>query len=174
MSETFAGQLLIATPQLIDPNFYRTVVLVLQDDDEGTVGVVLNRPMGEPVGDHLPDWRDATEDGEVHAGGPVEPEVAIGLAVGGKGEATAVPGLSMVDLNEPPAGPLGSVRIYSGYAGWGPQQLEDEITMGSWYVAQASPDDPFAHAETLWREVLRRQSGQVSVVSTYSDQPELN
>lgn len=174
MSESHTGKLLVATPQLIDPNFYMTVVLVLQHDEEGCVGVVLNRPTDERVGKHLPEWGEAADDDVVYSGGPVEPEVAIGIAVASEGEPTGVPGLRMVDLMNPPGDGLGAVRIYSGYAGWGASQLDDEITMGSWYVTQASPDDPFAPADHMWRDVLRRQPGQLSVVSTYSERPDLN
>lgn len=167
--------LLVATPRLIDPNFFRTVVLMLQADDDGTIGVVLNRPTTEAVTDHLPNWADhVVAPGLVHYGGPVEPEVAIALSVGGAGMPTGVPGLSLVDLGEDPTSGAHQVRVYSGYAGWGAQQLEDEIEMGSWYVVQASPDDPFEEPEGQWRRVLRRQPGHLSIVSTYPDDVTLN
>jgi len=168
------GNLLVATPQLIDPNFYRAVVLILQHDEEGSVGVVLNRPTLERVGNHLPEWEKATREGLVFAGGPVEPEVAIGISSSMSGEPTGVAGLSMVDLTQEPEESQGLTQVYSGYSGWGPGQMEDELEMGSWYVIQASPDDPFANHEALWRDVLRRQGGHLSVVSTFSDEPELN
>lgn len=175
VSESYAGRLLVAGPNLIDPNFYRTVVLILQHDDEGTVGVVLNRATTEHVGDHLPDWAEHTADpGYVHYGGPVEPEMAIGLALTGEGEPTGVPGLSLVDLSEPPAGPGPSVRIYSGYSGWGGGQLEAELASGSWYVAQAAPEDPFADPVGQWRRVLRRQPGHIALVSTFPDDITMN
>lgn len=176
MTESHAGKLLVATPSLIDPNFYRTVILMLQDDEEGTVGVVLNRPSEEPVEDHLPEWLDRTMPPHViHFGGPVEPEVAIGLSTSDEGMPASVPGLNLVDLSSPPPASEGpEVRIYSGYAGWGKDQLEAEIEMGSWYVVQASPDDPFEHPEGQWRRVLRRQPGILSLVSTYPDDVRAN
>jgi len=167
--------LLVATPRLVDPNFYRTVVLMLQADDDGTIGIVLNRPTTETVADHLPDWADVVvPPGLVHYGGPVEPEVAIAVTVGGPGQPTGVPGLTLVDLGETPPKESHRVRVYSGYAGWGAQQLTDEIDMGSWYVVQASPDDPFEEPEGQWRRVLRRQPGHLSIVSTYPDDVTLN
>jgi putative transcriptional regulator len=173
--ESLAGSLLLATPMLFDPHFYRTVVLVVQHDDDGVVGLVLNRPTTELVVDHIPDWADrVAEPANVNYGGPVEPAVAIGLALTTDGLGTGVPGLSMIDLASPPDESHSPVRIYSGYAGWGRDQLEAEIAGGSWYIVQASPDDPFDQSEGQWRRVLRRQPGFLSVVSTYPDDIDLN
>lgn len=174
--DSYAGSLLVATPGLLDPNFYRTVVILLQHDEEGCVGVVLNRPTGEPVADHLPGWETRVpEPKTVNYGGPVEPEVAIGLSLAGDGMPTGVPGLKLVDLSTtPPEDDQGPVRIYSGYSGWGSEQLEGEIALGSWYVVQASPEDPFDTDEGQWRRVLRRQPGFLSAVSTFPDDPTLN
>ena len=88
--------------------------------------------------------------------------------------AAETPGLSLVDLSEPPNSVSHPVRIYSGYSGWGRDQLEAEIATGSWYVVQASPEDPFDTFDDQWRRVLRRQSGFLSVVSTFPDDPSLN
>lgn len=173
--DSLAGNLLVATPILLDPNFYRTVVLLLQHDEDGCVGVVLNRPTEEPVANHLPDWADHVPDPHtVNFGGPVEPAVAIGLSLAGDGMSTGVPGLSLVDLGDPPEVNSHPVRIYSGYSGWGTEQLETEIAMGSWYVVQASPDDPFDTDQDQWRRVLRRQPGFLSVVSTFPDDVTMN
>jgi putative transcriptional regulator len=173
--DSLAGSLLVATPNLIDPNFFRTIVLLLQHDEEGCVGVVLNRPTEEPVDAHLPEWADLVpEPRTVNYGGPVEPSVAIGLSLSGEGMPTGVAGLSLIDLSAPPAGDGHPVRIYSGYSGWGSEQLETEIALGSWYVVQASPDDAFDRYDGQWRRVLRRQPGFLSVVSTYPDDPGLN
>lgn len=173
--DSFAGSLLVATPALLDPNFYRTVVLLLQHEEDGCVGVVLNRPTGQPVADHLPEWDDLVpEPRTVNYGGPVEPEIAIGLSLGSEGMPTGVPGLSLIDLGGSPGDAHHPVRIYSGYSGWGRDQLESEIATGSWYVVQASPDDPFDADEGQWRRVLRRQPGFLSVVSTFPDDATLN
>lgn len=165
----------MATPILFDPNFHRTVVLLLQHDDDGCVGVVLNRPTSEAVSDHIPEWADrVSEPGTVNFGGPVDPAVAIGLALGSDGLPTGVPGLSMIDLGKSPDEGAHPVRIYSGYSGWGTDQLETEIAGGSWYVVQASPDDPFDTEDDQWRRILRRQPGFLSVVSTYTEDTKLN
>ena len=175
MEESQAGMLLVATPRLYDPNFYRTVVLLFQHDEDGSLGVVLNRVTTEKVSDHLPAWSDrAAEPGLVHFGGPVEPEVAIGVSAGVFGEATGVPGLSIVDLGADPDPDMASVRVYSGYAGWGEGQLEAELAEGSWYLVQAAPDDPFAVPSLLWSRVLRRQHGHLALVSTFPDDVSLN
>lgn len=168
--ESYVGSLLVATPALLDPNFFRTVVLLLQHDDDGCVGVVLNRPTEEAVADHLPGWdHRVPEPKTVNYGGPVEPEVAIGLSLAGDGMPTEVPGLTLIDLSAPPDDGQHPVRIYSGYSGWGSEQLESEIAMGSWYVVQASPEDPFDTSDGQWRRVLRRQPGFLSAVSTFPD-----
>lgn len=173
--DSYAGSLLVATPALLDPNFYRTVVLLLQHEEDGCVGVVLNRPTEELVAEHLPGWEDRVSDPKiVNYGGPVEPEVAIGLALAGDGMPTGVPGLKLVDLSAPPDEDHGPVRIYSGYSGWGAEQLESEIALGSWYVVQASPEDPFDTDDGQWRRVLRRQPGFLSIVSTFPDDVTLN
>lgn len=173
--ESYAGSLLVATPVLLDPHFYRTVVLIIQHDEDGCVGLILNRPTDEPVVKHLSEWADLVEEpASVYYGGPVDPEVAIGLGLSGKGMATGVPGLSILDLAEPPDDGGPPVRIYSGYSGWGREQLESEIAGGSWYVVQASPEDPFDADVGQWRRVLRRQPGFLSVVSTFPDDIELN
>ncbi len=171
----YAGSLLVATPALLDPNFYRTVVLLLQHEEDGCVGVVLNRPTSEAVADHLPEWDHlVSEPKTVNYGGPVDPEIAIGLSLASVGMPTGVPGLRLVDLTTPPGDTHQPVRIYSGYSGWDSDQLEAEIAMGSWYVVQASPDDPFDTDEGQWRRVLRRQPGFLSVVSTFPDDASLN
>ena len=175
MDGTLGGQLLVATPLLIDPNFWRSVVLILQHDDDGSLGLVLNRPTIQRVETHIPVWGPlAAKPGTVHLGGPVEPSVAIGLATGQGGEPTGVPGLSIVDLEAAPGERTSAVRIYSGYAGWGQGQLETEIAEGSWYVVPASPDDPFDRPEGQWSRILRRQTGHLALVSTFPDDVDLN
>lgn len=170
MEQSLSGQLLVATPLLIDPNFWRSVVLILQHDDEGSLGLILNRPTMERVESHIPSWgRFAAQPGTVHVGGPVDPRVAIGLATGPAGAPTGVPGLTIVDLEQEPGEGTSAVRIYSGYSGWGAGQLEAEVEEGSWYVVPASPDDPFDRPDGQWSRVLRRQQGHLALVSTFPD-----
>ncbi len=173
--ETHAGKLLVATPMLIDPHFWRTVIFMLQHDEEGTVGLVLNRPTPELVVDHLPEWIAGKSDPQrLFYGGPVEPEMAIALGPGGVGEQTMLPGVTLVDLSTNPPTDPARIRVYSGYAGWGAGQLEAEIAEGSWYLVQASPDDPFDRPEGQWARILRRQNGYLALVSTFPVDVALN
>lgn len=173
--QTFEGHLLIATPGLEDPNFWRSVVFVVQHDASGCVGLVLNRITSEQVKDHLPEWDEFVDDPRlVHYGGPVDPAVAIGLGSTSTGEPTGVEGLTIVDLAGSATAHSGRMRIYSGYSGWDSNQLEEEVMTGAWYVAPATAEDPFRSTETMWKDVLRRQSGKLSVVSTYTDEAHWN
>lgn len=177
MTDSLAGRLLVASPVLSDPNFSRTVVLLLQHDEEGAVGVVLNRPSESPVSDHLPAWAEVvTEPGVVFVGGPCEPAVAIGLTDGDRvREPVGPPGLGVVDLEADPE-PGRRVRIFSGYAGWGPDQLEDELEEGAWVVVDAEPDDALStRPEGLWRAVLARQPRrELKLLASYPPDPSLN
>ncbi|MGK5630502.1 YqgE/AlgH family protein [Streptomyces sp. URMC 123] len=187
---SLTGRLLVATPALADPNFDRAVVLLLDHDEEGSLGVVLNRPTPVGVGDILESWAAlAGEPGVVFQGGPVSLDSALGVAVV-PGEAGTVPGegplgwrrvhgaIGLVDLEAPPellASALGSLRIFAGYAGWGPGQLEDELVEGAWYVVESEPGDVSSpDPEQLWRAVLRRQRNELAMVATYPDDPSLN
>ncbi|MFJ9377869.1 MULTISPECIES: YqgE/AlgH family protein [unclassified Streptomyces] len=185
---SLTGRLLVATPALADPNFDRAVVLLLDHDEEGSLGVVLNRPTPVDVGDILEGWADlAGEPGVVFQGGPVQLDSALGVAVipgGATGESTPLGwrrvhgAIGLVDLEAPPellASALGSLRIFAGYAGWGPGQLENELVEGAWYVVESEPGDVSSPSpERLWREVLRRQRSELAMVATYPDDPSLN
>jgi putative transcriptional regulator len=191
MQETArAGELLVATPLLGDPNFKRTVVLVVEHErEEGTLGVVLNRPTEVSVGQVLEPWTDlATGPSVVFTGGPVAPTSALALALAtGDGEPLGWRGLDgappmsrigLVDLEAPPqvlAAEIVSLRVFAGYAGWGSGQLRAEIEEGAWYVLPGDPLDPFmADPQRLWQAVLRRQGGELAMVATYPDDPRLN
>ncbi|MGW2561679.1 YqgE/AlgH family protein [Streptomyces sp. NPDC001514] len=181
---SLTGRLLVATPALADPNFDRAVVLLLDHDEEGSLGVVLNRPTPVGVGDILESWADlAGEPGVVFQGGPVSLDAALGLAVipgdeGPLGWRRVYGAIGLVDLETPPellASALGSLRIFAGYAGWGPGQLEEELTEGAWYVVESEPGDVSSPSpENLWRSVLRRQRNELAMVATYPDDPSLN
>ncbi len=185
-----AGRLLIATPLLGDPNFRRTVVLIVEHEEtEGTLGVVLNRPTTVGVGQVLDQWTElVTDPSVVFKGGPVAPNSALALAlVPGKDEpvgwraldgAPALARLGLLDLDAPPgllAAAIASLRVYAGYAGWSPGQLEAEIDEGAWHVVGAEPADVFAaEPERLWRDILHRQQGDLAFLATYPDDPGLN
>lgn len=172
---SFHGRLLVASPLLVEPIFHRTVILLLEHNEEGAIGLILNRPSDHPVIAHLPQWAVlASEPGLVYIGGPVEPDVAIGLASSGAGHATAVPGLSTLDLELDPPRSLENVRIYAGYSGWSAGQLEEEIYEGAWYVVPASVDDAFGRADGMWNRILRRQPGRLAILANYPPDPSLN
>jgi putative transcriptional regulator len=189
-SDPKAGRLLVATPLLEDPNFRRSVVLIVEHEDvQGTLGVVLNRPSTIDVGQVLEQWTGvASEPSVVFRGGPVAPDTALALAmIPGRDEpvgwraldgAPALARLGLLDLDTPPrllAPAITSLRVYAGYAGWSPDQLQAEIDEGAWYVLAAEPADVFAAApEQLWRQVLRRQDGDLAFLATYPDDPALN
>lgn len=181
---SWAGRLVVATPTLLDPNFLRAVVLLLQHaPGEGAAGVVLTRPSGTPLGEVLPGWHDlAAQPAVVFGGGPVQRESAVGLArarPGTGGSPTfaplALPTIGTVDLHVPPGDALLAVRVFAGYAGWSPGQLEAEVEQGAWWVLDALPGDAFAERpEQLWRQVLRRQGPPIAYAASYPEDPGLN
>ncbi|WP_205474416.1 YqgE/AlgH family protein [Nocardioides sp. SYSU D00038] len=185
MAEVRAGMLLVATPVLLDPNFSETVVLVLDSDDDGALGVVLNRPSAVRVDEVLEPWGDVVAEPEVlFQGGPVSTEgaLAVGLLRDPDDEPVGfreVDGrLGLVDLDTPVElvdGSLAGLRIFAGYAGWGAEQLAGEIEEGCWYVVPAQAADAFRlDAGDLWREVMRRQPGELAWHSTRPADPGLN
>jgi putative transcriptional regulator len=183
--ESLTGRLLVATPSLKDPNFERTVVLLVAHEDAGALGVVLNRATEVPVSDVLEGWSAlAVEPAVVFEGGPVQPEAAICLARTKTG-AQRVAGFNRVsgavgtvDLSGDPEklrDALQSVRVFAGYAGWAPGQLEGEIEAGSWFVFDALPGDAFVNRpDDLWQMVLRRQGGLTAAVAIFPADPTMN
>ena len=181
--ESLRGRLLVATPNLSDPNFFRTVVLVIEHGDDGALGVVLNRPSELEVAEPLPAWADvAAQPPVVFVGGPVSPGSAICLArvrpANGDGWEPLVGSVGAVDLNLGPDEMTPrpeEVRVFAGYAGWGPRQLEAEIHSGGWFVVDAEPDDAlFPLPDDLWSAVLRRQPGRLALFACYPPDPALN
>jgi putative transcriptional regulator len=181
------GRLLVAAPMLDDPTFARTVVLLLDHDEEGSLGLVLNRPSHVPVGAVLPPWDGRTTGADVlFTGGPVADDsaLALGMLPGPhdgpepEGFRRVAGPFGLVDLDLDPdewVGTLDAIRIYAGYAGWAAGQLEDELDQGSWYVLDGGPSDVFGDdAETLWQRVLRRQTGDLPFLATPSTDPTLN
>src|SRR6478609_6404999 len=152
-----AGRLLVATPALGDPHFDRTVVLVLDHDENGALGVVINRPTPVLVDEVLPDWSPyVTGEAVLFAGGPVGTDSALALAQleGGGGPEAPTPGfrplagaIGLLDLDTPPeilAPGLVGLRVFAGYSGWSTGQLEAEIDADAWFVVAAVAGDPFA------------------------------
>jgi putative transcriptional regulator len=179
------GRLLVASPLLGDDNFKRSVVLVLDHGEDGALGVVVNRPLEVDVAAVLPAWQPyATLPGRLFRGGPVALDSALGVvAVPGDddepvGVRRILGSLGLVDLDTPPeivAGGVAGLRIFAGYAGWGKGQLEGEIGQGAWYVVDAEARDAFSDSpDELWRNVLRRQRGDLAFLATYPDDPSQN
>lgn len=180
-----AGMLLVATAQLRDPNFAGSVVLLLDVNAEGALGVVLNRPSQVRVSEVLADWGSLCAEPEVlFSGGPVTPDGAIAVAMVHDpsqepiGFRSVVGRVGMLDLDTPTElldGSLSGLRVFAGYAGWGAEQLRDEVAEGSWYVVPGEPGDAFrTDCWQLRRDVLRRQPGQLAWHLTRPVDPDLN
>lgn len=171
--KSVAGRLIVASPSLDDPNFARTIVLVCEHDEAGALGVVLNRATSEPVEVHLPTWAPTlAAPPVVFVGGPVQPETAVALAEGSPTPCLGDVGLA--DVGDEPSG-VGRVRVFAGYAGWGPGQLDAELSTGAWGIAHGRPDDVFhPDPERLWGDVLRRQRGELRLWSTFPADPTRN
>lgn len=180
MTRFHSRRLLVATPLIGDGNFERTVVLMLEHNADGAIGLVLNRPTSLAVAELLTGWEGTP--GVLFSGGPVSPETLIGLS--GEWPGCADSGWRRI------LGDVGSVnlslgadelaarpglRIYSGYAGWESNQLEREIDSGAWFIVDAEPADVLCgDPEGLWRAVLGRQSDETAWFRNYPDNPRAN
>jgi len=179
-----AGQLLVAEPMLGDPNFDRTVVLVIDHTVEGALGLVLNRPTDVLVAEALPAWAPLVSDPPVvHVGGPVEERsgwclVRIDDADGREGFVAVLGDVGLLDLETDPLDVASSVRaarLFAGYSGWGAGQLERELAADAWYVVAAEPDDAFLpDATALWSRILARQGGPLSRLAHFPPDPTFN
>jgi putative transcriptional regulator len=180
--DSLRGQLLIAAPALVDPNFARSVVLLLEHSDEGAMGLILNRPVEATVGEAAPELEDVVDGEEpLFQGGPVQPSGVIVLAefadpddaamlvVGGVGPMSASADLATVQVVE------GRARAFAGHAGWGPEQLESELEREDWFVEPALADDAFAADPLqLWGGVLERKGGRYALVARMPEDPRVN
>jgi putative transcriptional regulator len=182
MAESLQGQLLIAAPTLVDPNFARTVVAIANHDDDGALGIVLNRPSETEVAEAVPDLAELVDDGEVvHVGGPVQPGAIVVLAqFEAPGEAAFIVTESVglvADRTEIERLPdvTARRRVFAGYAGWGPGQLEAELEREDWILEPARPADVFTEdAGELWGSVLERKGGQYRLVARMPLDPSVN
>ena len=176
------GQLLIAGPSLVDPNFWRAVVLIVEHSEEGAFGLVLNRPSETLVGEAVPEIEDLVDPDEpLFIGGPVQPS---GVVVLGQFED---PGdgalLAFDDIGVLGAGPspeehavgLRAGRAFVGHAGWGTGQLDEEIERGDWILEPARAEDAFGQEpRELWSRVLTRKGGSYALVARMPADPSLN
>lgn len=194
LQPSFSGRLLVAAPVLRDPNFDRTVVLVLEHSGEGALGIVLNRPTDADVFSALPRWESlAASPPVIFLGGPVAPTAAICIGRAQEPEPPAkrrgtsevacgwkplFDGLGTVDLERDPyelGAKIEKVRVFAGYAGWAPGQIDEEVDEGSWFVLDALPGDALsADPEGLWETVLRRQGGNLAQVANFPPDPSMN
>jgi putative transcriptional regulator len=179
--ESLKGHLLVAGPALVDPNFRRTVVLVGEHTEEGALGVVLNRASDATVLEAVPELSGLVDGLErVHVGGPVQQTAIVVLADFVDPEQAGALVLDSVgflpaEVDPDEIGDLRRARVFAGYAGWGPGQLEDELEEGSWIVEPALPDDVFTgDPDDLWSDVLRRKGGPYEVLSLMPPDPSLN
>jgi putative transcriptional regulator len=185
--DSTARRLLVSVPTLDDPNFFRSVVFMIEHTPEGAIGLVLNQPSETRVDTFLDRWADHVAAPAVaFVGGPVQQrEALIALA--------RVADVDVSDAWQPLLGRVGSidlgldpkavhpdleaVRVFAGYSGWGPGQLEYELDAGGWFVVDALPGDLLTpDPANLWRTVLRRQRGDLAVSANYplGEGPSLN
>ncbi len=180
--DSVRGQLLIAGPSLIDPNFWRTVVLVIEHTDEGALGLVLNRLSETTVGEAVPQIQELVDaDDLLSIGGPVQPSSVIILAEFEDPTDAAL--IAFDDVGVLGTGPspeeLGAgvreARAFVGHAGWGPGQLDGELERGDWILEPARARDAFgADTTTLWSQVLTRKGGSYALVARMPADPSMN
>jgi len=179
--QSLRGHLLIAGPALVDPNFWRSVVLVGEHSEDGALGVILNRASEATVDEAVPELAVLVDDiGSIHVGGPVQPSAIVVLADFVEPERAGSLVLDSVgflpsEVDPDALGELRKARVYAGYAGWGPGQLDDELEEGSWIVEPALPEDVFTpEPEGLWSDVLRRKGGPFGILAMMPPDPSLN
>ncbi|HUY86160.1 MAG TPA: YqgE/AlgH family protein [Acidimicrobiales bacterium] len=177
----------MASPRLTDPNFWRTVVLLLDMNDEGAMGIVLNRPSETSVSDPLPGWEQMIAAPDVvFVGGPVQPDVAIALACSKFEsdnsdpeifrEVTDCVGTLSLGIGPTDASArFESIRVFAGYSGWSPGQLEGELDAGAWFIVTAALEDMLSSdPQEVWRRVLKRQGGKLGMLANYPPNPSFN
>jgi putative transcriptional regulator len=174
VSDFHRGRLLIASPALSD-FFERTVVLLLEHNEEGAMGLVLNRSSKTAIAEAVPSLSGLGDDGElVRVGGPVGQNSVMILGEFEEPEEAGRPVLGRVGVVDPEhTDSLRRLRVYAGHAGWGPGQLESELEQDAWVVGGADPEDPF-HGGDLWAAALGRMGGQYALLATMPADPSLN
>ena len=175
MPDSLRGKLLIAAPSLFD-YFRRAVVLVIDHSDEGAMGVVLGRASEARVADAVPDLAPLAGDEEVvHLGGPVSPESVVAVGDFEDPDEAGVPIVATTGTLDPEHLDAGvrRLRVYAGYAGWAPGQLEAELEQDAWIVEPASPEDAFADGD-VWTTALKRKGGKYTLLATMPADPSQN
>jgi putative transcriptional regulator len=182
MAESLAGQLLLASPTLLDPNFSRTVVLIGVHNEDGAMGVVLNRPSHTTVGEAVPQLQDAVGAFEpVYVGGPVQSSSVVFLAEFLDPSPAGLLVVGRIGFPAPDAGieelaeATARRRVFAGHAGWGSGQLDAEIASEDWIAHPAQPQDVFTDApQELWSTVLKRKGGSYALVARMPLDPSVN
>lgn len=174
MPDSMSGQLLIASPALGD-FFHRAVVLVVDHTAEGAFGLVLNRPSESTVAEAVPGvFDEATGEDPLYVGGPVQPGSVTAIAEHDDPEDATkllVGAVGMVDLDAIPG--LSRIRVFAGYAGWGPGQLDAELEAEGWILDDARVEDAFSQGD-LWADALERKGGEFALLSRMPADPALN
>jgi putative transcriptional regulator len=176
------GQLLIASPAMSDPNFARTVVAIANHDEDGALGIVLNRPSETEVADAVPELDGVMDSDEVvFIGGPVQPASIVVLAEFDDPAEAAYLVVGAIGLVSDRTGldRLGDAtarrRVFAGYTGWGPGQLEAELEREDWIVEPALAADVFDEEPAeLWGRVLQRKGGQFRLLARMPLDPSVN
>ncbi|MDP9376044.1 MAG: YqgE/AlgH family protein [Actinomycetota bacterium] len=182
--DSLRGKLLLSAPNLFDPNFRRTVLLIAEHTDDGAMGVVLNRPAEVTVGEAVPDlaWLTVSGEDPIYAGGPVATDSVVILAEfeqPGLAAALILKDVGFVPAETDDPDELASgvrrSRVFAGHAGWGPGQLDAELDENSWIVEPALPEDVFADdPDALWAAVMRRKGREFRLLANMPLDPSLN
>ena len=156
------GKLLVASPQLQDPNFYRTVVFIVRHDDEGAYGLVLNRPTNQCVETVMEMLLECPchRRGQIMFGGPVEGPLVVLHDSPSSQDIECGHDLFLAScqdrVRQLMADEKARVLIFDGYSGWGPGQLEDELKVGGWLVAETEVSELFGDSDEIWERALKR------------------
>jgi putative transcriptional regulator len=179
--ESLRGRLLISSGGLFDPNFRHTVVLIGEHNAEGALGVVLNRPMDIAVAEAVPVLSSLVAPGEsLFQGGPVRPSSPVLLADLAHPELADLlvfgsVGFLVGEVSADVRPGIRRARVFAGYSGWGPGQLEAEMEHDSWILEPALEDDIFTSApESLWMRVLQRKGPEYQHLSRMPFDPSMN
>lgn len=176
--DNLKGKLLLANGSLFGPVFRQTVILMADHDDQGALGFVLNQPTAMIVDHSESAPHLAGIDTTVYSGGPVQQGILSVLALFDSPDAASrlifdSVGFLAVDDADPRH--VICARVFAGYSGWGPGQLENEMEEGSWIVTEPTTDLVFeVAAEEMWKEALRRMGGEYALMATMPYDPNLN
>lgn len=179
--KSLKGQLLISSSGLFDPNFRHTVVLIGEHSADGAIGVVLNRPLEVSVAEAVPPLAELVpQGGLLYSGGPVQPASPVLLAEFSDPSVADLHVFSTIgfltgDVSRDAREDMVRCRIFAGYSGWGPGQLEAEMAQDSWIVEPARIEDVFTEdPDLLWASVLRRKGGEFRMMSRVPFDPTMN